>query len=427
MRNWAGNRSYRARSIARPRSFDQLQELVRGATAVRAVGSRHSFNELVDTDGTLVVLDEMPIAIRVDDRRERVSIEGPVRYGDLVGPLDDSEVALHNLAALPHISVFGGCATGTHGSGNRSRILASAITSLRVVRADGELVTLGDHRDGSGDEIDASAVSLGAIGVIVGGTLSVEPTYRVRQFVYEGLSDRAFGAHFSEIVELADHVSFFSTWRTEDFDQVWLKQRLPGKASTDARDAPPEIFGARLAGADLHPIPGMSAESCTPQRGVPGPWHARLPHFRMEFTPSSGKELQTEYFVDRRDAVDAHASLRALRSVVEPILQVAEVRTIAADRLWLSPAYRRESVAFHFTWLPDWASVRRVLPRIETTLAPFHPRPHWGKLFTLPDETVRAAYPRRRDFAAFARAMDPDAKFANDFLRRHVFGEGVNR
>jgi xylitol oxidase len=419
MENWAGNHTYRARSIARPRSMEQLQEAVRAAGAARALGSRHSFNDLGDSDGDLIVLDGLPTSITVDPDRQHVQIEGPARYGDLVPALDDAGVALANLASLPHISGAGGCATGTHGSGDRSRVLASSLKELRVVRADGEIETLGGDGEAT-DTLDAAAVSLGALGVVVGLTLSVEPTYGVRQFAYEGLSERAFADHFDEITALADSVSIFSTWREPGFT-VWLKQRVPSMAG--ASQLPPELFDARFSTVDLHPIPGISAAACTPQRGVPGPWHARLPHFRMEFTPSAGEELQTEYFVDRRNAVDAYASLQPLRAAIGRLVQVGEIRTIAADELWMSPAYQRDAAAIHFTWRRDWASVRELLPHVEAALAPFSPRPHWGKLFTIPSEVVQNAHPRRLDFVRFARTMDPTGKFSNDFLRRYVFGD----
>ncbi len=423
MQNWAGNHTYAARSIARPQSLDELQELVRAGLSLRPLGSRHSFNDLADTDGELISLEAMPASVVVDEARRAVRVEGGLRYGDLVATLDAAGVALANLASLPHISVAGGCATGTHGSGDRNRVLASSLTGLQVVRADGDLVTVGGG-EGPNDLINAAAVSLGALGVVVAVTLSVEPTYAVRQVVYEDLSDRAFAEHFDEITRLADSVSFFSTWRATGFN-VWLKQRVEPIAAGESPPAPSDVFGARPATRDLHPIPGMSADACTPQRGIPGPWHARLPHFRMEFTPSAGEELQTEYLVDRRNVVDAYAALQPLRSTIGHLVQVGEIRTIAADELWLSPAYRRESAAIHFTWKRDWPAVREILPRIEASLAPFDPRPHWGKLFTLPGDVVRRAYPKRAEFVAFARTMDPTGKFTNDFLRRNVFGEAA--
>jgi alditol oxidase len=424
MRNWAGNHAYRARSIAQPRSIDELQEFVRSATAVRALGTRHSFNDIADTDGDLVSLEGLPRNVAVEARSATVRVEGHLRYGDLVPELDRTGFALANLASLPHISIAGGWSTGTHGSGDRQQVLASAVRALSVVRADGELVTLGAGDGSRPGDLAAAAVSLGAIGVIVGATLSVEPTYSVRQLVYEALSERAFAERFGEITPLADSVSFFSAWRDPGFN-VWLKQRIPPVGEDELSHVPPDVFDARLATHDLHPIPGMSADASTPQGGIPGPWHARLPHFRMEFTPSAGDELQSEYLVDRRNLVDAYAALQSLRPAIGQLVQVGEIRTIAADELWMSPAHERESAAIHFTWRSDLPAVRELLPKIEAALAPFDPRPHWGKLFTMSPTAVLDAYPRRRDFVAFARSMDPTGKLSNDFLRTYVLGEGA--
>jgi xylitol oxidase len=164
----------------------------------------------------------------------------------------------------------------------------------------------------------------------------------------------------------------------------------------------------------------MPAESCTPQLGVVGPWHERLPHFRMEFTPSAGDELQTDYLVPRAHAWDALVAIAALRERVAPLLQVAEVRSVAADELWMSPGSGRPCVSFHFTWRPDWPAVRALLPAIEERLDPLGARPHWGKLFTVPASRLRALYPRRDAFVALARSLDPRGRFRNAFLDAYV-------
>ncbi len=162
---------------------------------------------------------------------------------------------------------------------------------------------------------------------------------------------------------------------------MWLKQRIPDSGALPAASA--EFFGAKLFTRDVHPIIELSAENCTPQMGVPGPWYERLPHFKMGFTPSAGKELQTEYFVPRPRAVDAVMAVERLRDQITPHLMISEIRTIAADDLWMSPCYRQDCVAIHFTWKQDWPAVREVLPVIEKELAPFGGHPHWGKLFTM--------------------------------------------
>jgi xylitol oxidase len=416
MRNWAGNHTYRARRVFEPRSIDELQEFVRASSRLRVIGSRHSFNDIADTDGDLVSLAQMPRILDLDGSARTVSVDGGVRYGDLCAPLDRAGFALHNMASLPHISVAGACATGTHGSGARSGNLSTAIVGAEIVRADGELVQV---TAGRREELGAASVSLGCLGVITRLTLAVEPSYQVRQDIVEDLPLAQFAEHFEEIATAGDSVSFFTEWGAEAIDQVWIKRRIDAMTPVPQID---DLFGATPAVVERHPIRGLPPDACTPQLGVPGPWFERLPHFRMDHTPSSGDELQSEYFVGREQATDAFLAVRPLRESIARLIQVTEVRSIAADELPLSPASGRDSIAFHFTWKPDWPSVRQLLPAIERALEPFEPRPHWGKLFTMSPETLRARYPRLPDFVAVADAFDPAGAFRNDFVDRYVLG-----
>jgi len=381
------------------------------------LGSRHAFNDLADTTGDLVSLARLPRVLELDARASTVTIDGALRYGDLCPSLDAAGYALANLASLPHISVAGACATSTHGSGDRVGSLATAVSGLEVMSADGELRSI--TRDRDGDEFDGMVVSLGTLGVVTRLTLKLEPAFRMRQDVYERLPMDAGLDHFDEITSSAYSVSLFTTWRSPQFDQVWLKRRV---VDGDRFEPQPTLFGATRATRQRHPIDGMPPEACTPQLGVPGPWHERLPHFRMDATPSAGNELQSEYQVPRRRAIDALRALEPLRERMGPLVQVSEIRTVAADELWLSPSFGRDSVAIHFTWLPDWDAVARLLPVIEEALAPFEPRPHWGKLFTIPPEQLRPRYPRLVDFGALVARHDPEGRFRNAFVDRYVFG-----
>ena len=412
MKNWAGNLVYRAREIHEPASLEQLHELVRASPKLRALGSRHSFSDIADTTGALVSLARLPRLVLIDRDAMTVTVDGGIRYGELCRRLESEGLALHNLASLPHISVAGACATGTHGSGDRAGTLATAIVAMDLIRSDGEIVSI------EGPELDPAVVSLGALGIVTQLKLRVEPTYQVRQDVYEDLPSEGFVNHFDELAASAQSVSFFTEWRGPAIDQVWLKRRSGG---SDDFAPSPELYGARLATENRHPIRGISAAACTPQLGVAGPWHERLPHFRMEHTPSSGDELQTEYLVPRQHAVEAFLALDAIRNRIRHLVLVAEIRTIAADDTWLSMAHGRASAAFHFTWQPDAPAVHRLLPEIEAALRPFDPRPHWGKVFTMPADEVRSRYPRLPDFVGFARCHDPDAKFGNPFLDRFLF------
>jgi alditol oxidase len=387
--NWAGNYTYRATRVHEPATFDELRELVTRAPRIRVLGSRHSFTDIGDSD-QLVSLKRLPADIELHE--DRVSCSGGLTYGALAPQLKDK--ALHNLASLPHISVAGAVATGTHGSGDGNGNLATAVTALRLLTSDGEL-----REYAQGDEdFEGVVVNLGALGVVTRVRLAVEPTYEVRQRVFEGLSWDALYAHLDEIMAAAYSVSVFTRWG-EDVDMVWLKSREGERQS---------LFDARPARQERHPIMELDPVHCTKQLGVAGPWWDRLPHFRMGFTPSNGDEIQSEYFVPREHAVDAIHALQKLD--IAPRLQVCEFRTIAADDLWLSPHYRRDTLAFHFTW--NVMELRDLLAEIEDALRPFGYRAHLGKLF------VHAGDYDLRAFTDLAERLDPRGAFENAWFER---------
>ncbi len=414
-RNWAGNYRYSAARIHYPETVEQIQELVARSRKVKALGSRHSFNAIADTTGDLICLDRFPASIAVDPVRRTVTIAGGVKYGPLCVELHQQGFALPNLASLPHISVAGACTTGTHGSGNTNRNLPSAVRALELVAGTGEIVRLSRERDL--DRFDGVVVHMGAVGVVTSLTLDVLPTFTVRQDIYRDVPLGRVEESLDAVLSSAYSVSLFTDWRTDVVNQVWLKRRVEV-----GEEPPPEPDWLRSARADrpIHPIASLSAESCTLQMGEPGPWHERLPHFRMEQKPSVGDELQSEYMIPRERAVDALRAVYALRDRVSPVLQISEVRTIAGDSLWMSPCYGRDSLAIHFTWLNDWPAVRAVLPLIEERLAPFGARPHWGKLFTMAPVQVQALYARLDAFRGLTRTFDPDGKLRNAFLDRYI-------
>lgn len=414
-RNWAGNYGYQAPRIAHPASMAELQDLVADAGKVSALGSRHSFNDIADTSGTLVVLDSLDAGISVDTRNMTVTVSGGTRYGTLAAELQRQGLALHNLASLPHISVAGAVATATHGSGDGNGNLATAVAALELVTADGTVITA--RRGDAG--FAGMVVGLGALGIVSRLTLDIEPSFDVAQTVFEGLDWEQILEGFDALTSSAYSVSLFTDWSGSTVGQAWLKNRtdqavLPGGL--------PEFFSGAPATRARHPLPGVSGSNCTQQLGVPGPWSDRLAHFRMEFTPSKGDELQSEYLIPREHAVEALRAMRSLSGLVTPLLLVGEVRTIAADELWLSPNYGRDGIGLHFTWRQDEPAVRAILPLLEAELAPFAARPHWGKLFHGDATSLAPLYPRFADFTALAGRLDPAGKFRNAFLDRTVFG-----
>ncbi|AEV82131.1 FAD-binding protein [Actinoplanes sp. SE50] len=399
--NWAGNITFGARRVLRPQTVDEVRELVAAAAELRVLGSGHSFNRLADTTGDLLSLAGLPRIVEISPDRRTVRVDGGIRYGELATRLHAEGLALHNMASLPHISVAGAVATATHGSGVRHGNLATAVAGVEIVRADGELIRL---RRGDAD-FPGAVAALGALGPVVALTLDVQPTFELRQYVFDHLPVAAVRADLADILADGYSVSLFTRWTGTDIDQVWLKREDPITGDT--------FHGARLADGPRHPVPGMPAENCTRQGGVPGPWHERLPHFRMEFTPSSGEELQSEWHLPREAADDALRAVAEIRERVADVLQICEVRTIAADQLWLSPHYQRDSVALHFTWIADPEAVLTVVADLEKLLGLLGARPHLGKIFTSAPEPPRVA-----DFAALAGRFDPTGKFRNEFLRR---------
>ena len=416
MQNWAGNLTYDTARVLEPTTYEEVRDAVRTSDKLRPLGSRHSFNQISNTTGALLSLAKLSRVIDIDARHATVTIDGGVTYGQLGDVLHASGYALHNLASLPHISVAGACATATHGSGEGNGNLATAVVAMDIVSADGEAHSVSCETHG--DDFNGMVVSLGALGVVTKLTLRVEPAYDISQRVYENLAMSEVTTNLNAIESAAYSVSMFTDWLDNRFTQVWLKEKSAAGSST----LPAAFHGAEAAQQNRHPIAGIDAEPCTPQMGAPGPWHHRLPHFRMDFTPSSGDELQSEYFVPRHDAVHALESLMAMGGQIAPHLLVSEVRAVAADELWLSPCYKQACIALHFTWKPDWNAVRPVLGEIEAALAPLEARPHWGKLFTQSPERVRSLFPRLHDFQRLANTFDPKGKFRNAFLDEYVFG-----
>jgi alditol oxidase len=408
--NWAGNHGYAASEVLRPRDVEEVRRIVRRGTPVRALGSRHSFNDLADTTGELVTLEDFPPEVEVDEQARVVAFQAGMRYGELAAVLQDKGWALSNLASLPHISVAGAVATGTHGSGVRNRSLAAAVAAVELVDGAGDLVTL---RRGDAD-FDGAVVSLGAIGIVTRLTLDIEPTFDVRQDVYQGIGWPDLLDHFDQIMAGAYSVSVFTEWAGDSVGLVWLKSRAGDAAPPD------QVYGAVPATADLHVIQGMPAHFTTQQRGVPGRWNERLAHFRMEFTPSSGEELQSELLVPRSRAQEAVLAVRDLADDVAPVLHVTELRTVAADTLWLSGAYDADVLGIHFTWRKMPREVARVLTRVEERLLPLGARPHWGKVFQAGVDELAPLYPRLDDFRALARRHDPKGLFRNEFLARSL-------
>ena len=414
--NWAGNLEYGTDRVFSPKSVQEVQDLVRKYDKLKVQGTRHSFNTIADSKENLLSLKSLD-EITISKDAKTVAVGAGVNYGQLARYLSSNGYAVHNLASLPHISVVGACATATHGSGVTNGNLATAVAALELITGAGEVVTLSREKDG--EQFLGAVVGLGGIGLITKTTLNIQPTFNVRQDVYENLPLEQLKDNFESVMSAGYSVSLFTDWQNKNVSQVWIKSKIeegvPNKMA-------PEFYKATYQTRNMHPITALSAENCTEQMGVAGPWHERLPHFRMDFTPSSGVELQSEYFVPREQGYEALLAIETLSDKIGPHLLISEIRTIDADNLWMSTCYQRPSMAIHFTWKQDWRAVKALLPLIEEKLAPFNARPHWAKLFTLTPARLKSLYEKLPDFQNLMQQYDPHGKFRNEFLDTNIFG-----
>lgn len=417
LKNWAGNYEYSTDKLYPAKSIQQAQEFIKKNDKFKVLGTRHCFNGIADSAHTFLSLKDMDEVVALDAEAHTVTVDASMKYGQLAPYLDKKGFALHNLASLPHISIAGACATATHGSGVKNGNLSTAVAGMELITAKGEVRMLSRNKDG--EAFRAAVVHLGGLGVVTKVTLDVQPTFMMRQDVYENLPMAQLKEHLDAIMSSGYSVSLFTDWQKQRVSEVWIKRRMEPNKKLEAK---PEFFGAKLQTKNLHPIAELSAVNCTEQMGIPGPWYERLPHFRMGFTPSSGKELQSEYFVPYQNAVEAILAVEKLRDHISPHLMISELRTIDADNFWMSPCYKQPSLAIHFTWKQDWESVRKVLPMIEKELAPFKARPHWGKLFTLAPAQLQSRYEKLPEFKKMLTDYDPKGKFRNAFLDTNIFG-----
>jgi xylitol oxidase len=415
LRNWAGNITYSTGNVQYPKSLAEVQQLVKKHAKLKTLGTRHCFNTIADSRYDLVSTRDLNQVVSLDRKAKTVTVEGGIKYGELAPYLQKEGFALNNLASLPHISVAGSIITATHGSGIKNGNLATSVSGLELVTAEGTKVNFSKTHDE--DKLNAVVVNLGAIGVITKVTLDLIPTFKVRQRVFTNMPLAQAKQHFEKIISAGYSVSLFTDWQSENVSEVWIKSREEEKDHTEA-----EFYGAKAATKNLHPVIEQSAEKCTEQMGVAGLWYERLPHFKMGFTPSTGKELQSEFFIPLHHAVEAISAVSRLGKQIGPHLFITEIRSIAADKLWMSPCYKQTSVTIHFTWKQETTAVMKLLPVIEKELAPFKVRPHWAKIFTMDPKVLASRYEKMDDFKKLVAEYDPKGKFRNAYLDRNLFG-----
>ena len=413
--NWAGNQTYSTSNVHYPKNLDELRKAIVQSKFIKGLGSRHSFNKIADSQYNQVSLQKMNSILKIDKKNLTVEVEAGVRYGDICEELHNNGLAFHNLASLPHISIVGACATSTHGSGVKNGGLATAIGGFEIIKADGEIVNISANKDR--DIFYGLVVGLGGLGIISKITLNVQPTYQMEQVVYRNMPMSSLESNFNEIMASGYSVSLFTDWKNKNINEVWIKSLTSRNQKVSGQD----YFGGTLAKVNVHPVEELSAESCTEQLGIVGAWYERLPHFKMGFTPSSGDELQAEYFVPFENGYKAMMAIEKMNKKISPHLFISEIRTIDSDNLWMSPFYKRSCVAIHFTFKPEWQAVQKLLPMIEEALSPFNVRPHWAKLFAMAPPVLQSRIEKLADFKLLLKEFDPEEKFKNDFIRRNLY------
>lgn len=414
--NWSGHTPFNSARFHQPTTMAGVREAVRNADKVRVIGSRHCFNDIADTTGDLISLSSLDHHLVIDRERNTATVNAGITYRELCPQLHAAGYGLRNTASLDHITVIGACMSATHGSGDGNGNLATAVSGLEMITANGDLETL--TRDRDADRFFGAVVALGALGVVTRVTLDLVPSFAVQQHVYQKLPMPHLYESFDAIMGSGYSVSLFPTWQEDCVDSLWIKQQVPEGVGEPVVE--PAFYGATLP-PNRHFWDDPPDRHWTPV-GTVGPWHERLPHFYFNDAEQEGNELQSEYFVARHHAVAALKGVAGLREHMAPILGVSEIRSVAADQLWMSTAYGQDVVAIHFNWHKDWPGVKDFLPVLEEQLAPFEPRPHWGKLFEMAPVQVQARYPRIADFQALARDFDPSGKFRNSYVDRYIFG-----
>ena len=405
LKNWGGNLEYQSAEILAPAGIDELAALIRSGP-VRPIGTKHSFSKAAFGDGKLVSAAGLKFDPVIDIQRSTVTVSAATRYGDLAVFLEQNDLALLNMGSLPHISIAGAAATGTHGSGDGNKILSASLTSYTFINAEGELVT---YRVGD-DNFEACRVALGAYGLWVSVELAVVPSYQIRQDIYLGIGWDEFFQDPKKLTGAGYSVSLFTKWAQPTIDQAWVKSKVTGGTTST------EIAGIKAETESLLELAPGVGNNLTEQAGVPGPWLNRLPHFRLDAEPSAGNEIQTEYFVLRENAVAAIKALHEIGDQINSTLIISEIRTIASDEAWLSMMHRGDSVALHFTWINDTKKVDEAVQVVEKALAPFSPIPHWGKVHHFTKDALEASYPKLAKARAVFDSLDPKGVFRSDYL-----------
>ena len=434
-RNWAGTAAAAPARWCRPRSEAEISAAVKDAAAaglpVRALGSGHSFTAAAATSGVALDLSGWTGIIAADTRTGLVTVRSGTTLRALNAGLGGLGLAMANLGDIDAQTLAGALCTGTHGTGARLGGLATQVEALELVMADGSVVTCSAANR---PELFAAArIGLGALGVITAVTLRCVPSFTL-QADERPLPVEEVLEQFDALAAANDHFEFY--WFPYGRKAlVKRNNRLPAPAVP----APPvpgtmpgwrrfwefevmenAAFGTlcRIGRARPRLIPALNRFSSA---ALSSRSYTDVSH-RVFVTPRRVRFAESEYAVPRESLAHVIAELRrAVPRLPDPVMFPVEVRVAAADDVWLSTAYGRESayVAIHqYTGLP----YQDYFDRFESIVAEAGGRPHWGKLHSLDAARLRPLYPRFDDFRRVRAEADPEGRFGNAYLTR-VFGD----
>ena len=411
MQNWAKNITFSSQNYIEIENLTQLQKVIESSNKLKVVGTSHSFSEIADTTGTLISLKNLDSEIEIDEKSQTVKVSAGTSYANLAKYLEKNGWALSNLASLGEISIAGAVMTGTHGSGSNNKVLSDSVVAIEMILSSGDKFVI-DRKNFA--QFSGFVVSFGALAVFTKLTLKIVRSFSVKQVVYENVPIQSVLENFNEIFDRPYSASYFSNWSPKNTGQIWMKflddDKYPELQS--------KAYGGNLALSNQHPVKVNDPGNCTEQMGVAGKWLFRLPHFRLNSSPASGDEVQTEYLVDRDHVQGYINELTKIGEDIAARVYATEIRTISSDDLWLSGAYGRETVGFHFTWKKS-PEVKDFLPEIENILGKNNGRPHWGKLFSTPRAQLIDRYPMYEEFRQLIQKYDSGNKFRNKFIEQY--------
>ena len=428
--NWAGTANASPARRAWPRSTEEIAAAVTAAAkdglTVRAVGSGHSFTAAAATSGTALDLSGWTGIVTADLDSGLVTVRSGTTIRDLNAALGTLGLALANLGDIDAQTISGAISTGTHGTGAKLGGIATQVAGLELVLADGSAVSC--SADQRPDLFSAARVSVGALGVLATVTLQCVPAFTLAADERPMPLDEVL-ARFGEFAASNDHFEFY--WFPYGRNAlVKRNNRIAGPGGPSAMPAwrrfleyevmENAAFGAlcrtgRAVPATIKPLNRLAAATLS-KRSYSAPSH------QVFVTPRRVRFVESEYAVPRESLLDVLAELRkGVPRLADPVMFPVEVRVAAADDVWLSTAYGRDSayVAIHqYVGLP----YREYFALFESIVTSVGGRPHWGKMHTRDAAYLNDVYPRFGDFLRVRDETDPSRLFANPYLSQ-VFGD----